>query len=252
MKIIINKRLKNIIDMLKRKDEEKNDETELDNKIRKGAENVIEEEREEIKEIKVNSRIVKKAFLSCILLLVLTIVLNTNIKNLFTIEKLEITPPEGETIPVSSSLDSDDTVKIVKAKEELIFIPAIEGEVQKMYSKDKVIYSKTLNQWKTHDGIDIAPSKSNNVVAIEKGVVDSIYTDDFYGKTIKIEHIDGYVSVYSNLEENVFVNVGESVIKGQKIGRVGNTAVGEALDNPHLHFTLYLNNNIVNPTYIFK
>ena len=83
-------------------------------------------------------------------------------------------------------------------------------------------------------------------------MVDSIYTDDFYGKTIKIEHIDGYVSVYSNLEENVFVNVGESVIKGQKIGKVGNTSVGEALDNPHLHFTLYLNNNIVNPTYIFK
>ena len=252
MKIIINKRLKNIIDMLKRKDEEKNDETELDNKIRKGAENVIEEEREEIREMKVNGRIIKKSLLSCSLLLVLTIVFNTNIKNLFRIERLEITPPEGETIPVSSSLDSDDTVKIVKAKEELIFIPAIEGEVQKMYSKDKVIYSKTLNQWKTHDGIDIAPSKSNNVVAIEKGVVDSIYTDDFYGKTIKIEHIDGYVSVYSNLEENVFVNVGESVIKGQKIGRVGNTAVGEALDNPHLHFTLYLNNNIVNPTYIFK
>ena len=252
MKIIINKRLKSIIDMLKRKDEEKNDETELDNKIRKGAENVIEEEREEIREMKVNGRIIKKSLLSCSLLLVLTIVFNTNIKNLFRIERLEITPPEGETIPVSSSLDSDDTVKIVKAKEELIFIPAIEGEVQKMYSKDKVIYSKTLNQWKTHDGIDIAPSKSNNVVAIEKGVVDSIYTDDFYGKTIKIEHIDGYVSVYSNLEENVFVNVGESVIKGQKIGRVGNTAVGEALDNPHLHFTLYLNNNIVNPTYIFK
>ena len=123
---------------------------------------------------------------------------------------------------------------------------------KKIYSKDKVIYSKTLNQWKTHDGIDISPSKSNTVVAIEKGVVDSIYTDDFYGKTIKIEHIDGYVSVYSNLEENVFVNVGESVIKGQKIGKVGNTSVGEALDNPHLHFTLYLNNNIVNPTYIFK
>lgn len=252
MKIIINKRLKSIIDMLKRKDEEKADKIELDTKKRKGAENVIEEEKEEIREMKVNGRIIKKSLLSCSLLLVLTIVFNTNIKNLFRIERLEITPPEGETIPVSSSLDSDDTVKIVKAKEELIFIPAIEGEVQKMYSKDKVIYSKTLNQWKTHDGIDIAPSKSNNVVAIEKGVVDSIYTDDFYGKTIKIEHIDGYVSVYSNLEENVFVNVGESVIKGQKIGRVGNTAVGEALDNPHLHFTLYLNNNIVNPTYIFK
>lgn len=251
MKIKVNERLKKILDILKGTDEEKTEVINFEAKTRKGAEEVLEEEENEKETYTNNKAKIKKVFISMVMLLVLSIIFNIRIKDYINLDIANIVPPEEETIPVSSSIDYDDA-KIVKAKEELIFIPALEGDVQKIYSQDKVIYSKTLNQWKTHDGIDIAPTDSNNVVAIEKGIVDSIYTDDFYGKTIKIEHIDGYVSVYSNLEDKVYVNVGEAVVKGQKIGKVGNTAVGEALDNPHLHFMLYLNNNIVNPTYIFK
>ena len=121
-----------------------------------------------------------------------------------------------------------------------------------MYSTDKVIYSKTLEQWKTHDGIDISADEGTEVKSIEKGVVDSIQNDSFYGTTIQIEHKSGYRSVYCNLDENVYVSVGDSVIKGQKIGKVGNTSIGEYLDDPHLHFMLYLNDESINPTYIFQ
>ena len=82
-------------------------------------------------------------------------------------------------------------------------------------------------------------------------MVEDIYNDSFYGKTIIIEHISGYKSQYSNLEENVYVNIGESVVKGQKIGKVGNTSVGEYLDDPHLHFMLFLNDKSINPTYLY-
>ena len=121
-----------------------------------------------------------------------------------------------------------------------------------MYSNDKVIYSKTLSQWKTHDGLDVSVKKSTDVKAIEKGVVQEIYDDSFYGKTIVIEHIKGYKSQYSNLDNNVNVNVGESVVKGQKIGKVGNTSVGEYLDDAHLHFMLFLNEKSINPTYLYE
>ena len=36
------------------------------------------------------------------------------------------------------------------------------------------------------------------------------------------------------------------------IGKVSNTAIGEIKDEPHLHFTLFKDNNNVDPTYIFK
>lgn len=251
MKIRVNKRIKKILDILKCIDEEKTEVINFETKTRKGAEEALDEEIQEKEELVINKRKLNKVFVSMCMLLILSFIFSFRLKDYLNFDTAQIIPPEGDTIPVSSTIDYADA-KIVKAKEELVFIPALEGEVQKIYSIDKVIFSKTLNQWKTHDGIDIAPTKGTTVVAIEKGIVDSVYTDDFYGKTVKIEHIDGYVSVYSNLDENVFVNVGESVVKGQKIGKVGNTAIGEAMDDPHLHFMLYLNNNIVNPTYIFK
>lgn len=248
MKIKLNDKLKKILAIFKKETKEA-EVINFENRTRKGATIIGDEPLETKKERKG----AKKAFIGMCMLLVLTITLNIRFKDYLKFEKVEIVSPNN-AITVSSSLDASEDPKVVKVeeKEKLIFIPALDGEVQKMYSIDKVIYSKTLKQWKTHDGIDIAPSGSNIVKAIEKGVVDSVYNDSFYGMTVKIEHIDGYVSVYSNLDEKVYVNVGESVSKGQKIGKVGSTAIGEALDEPHLHFMLYLNNNVVNPTYIFK
>ena len=44
----------------------------------------------------------------------------------------------------------------------------------------------------------------------------------------------------------------QPVTKGQVIGKVSNTSIGEIKDEAHLHFTLFKDNNNVDPTYIFK
>ena len=157
---------------------------------------------------------------------------------------------DKETVTEDVVLATKATPK--KVEEKLVFSVPLDGEIQKMYSTDKVIYSKTLGQWKTHDGLDISASSSSTVNAIERGVVDDIYNDSFLGMTIVIEHISGYKSQYSNLDEDVFVSIGESVVKGQKIGKVGNTSVGEYLDDAHLHFMLFLNDESIDPTYIYN
>lgn len=134
----------------------------------------------------------------------------------------------------------------------LSFSKPISGEIQKQYSIDKVIYSKTLELWKTHDGIDIAADIGTNVKAIEKGTVEKVYEDSFYGTTIVIDHGQGYKSSYSNLDKNTSVKEKQTVNKGQVIGKISNTAIGEIKDESHLHFTLFKDNNKVDPTYIFK
>ena len=245
-----------------------NSEEENISRQRKGAFNIevkIKKER-----IPINKNI-KKVFVAMVLLLILTTTLNIQYKDFFYTEEYQ--PKDISSVSVSSSIDNvnvDDSsnedieeksIKATKAKEKvvtkkveekLVFSPPLDGEIQKMYSLDKVIYSKTLEQWKTHDGIDISADEGTEVKSIEKGVVDSIQNDSFYGTTIQIEHKSGYRSVYCNLDENVYVSVGDSVIKGQKIGKVGNTSIGEYLDDPHLHFMLYLNDESINPTYIFQ
>lgn len=149
----------------------------------------------------------------------------------------------------TNSTSSKQTKTTVKP---LSFSKPINGEVQKQYSIDKVIYSKTLELWKTHDGIDIAADIGTNVKSIEKGTIEKVYEDSFYGTTIVIDHGQGYKSSYSNLDKNTSVKEKQTVNKGQVIGKISNTAIGEIKDEPHLHFTLFKDNNNVDPTYIFK
>lgn len=206
-----------------------------------------------------------KILTSMVLLLLLTVSLGIRSKDIVPLISVE--QKDVSSVATSTNLDTNSNVNeeennelvlatkavektpVKKVEEKLVFSKPLDGEIQKMYSVDKVIYSKTLSQWKTHDGLDIAGN--SDVKAIEKGVVDDIYLDSFYGKTIVIEHINGYISQYSNLDENIYVNIGESVVKGQKIGKVGNTSVGEYLDEPHLHFMLFLNGKSINPTYLY-
>lgn len=150
------------------------------------------------------------------------------------------------------STNSTSNKKTQTTVKPLSFSKPINGEIQKQYSIDKVIYSKTLELWKTHDGIDIAADIGTNVKSIEKGTIEKVYEDSFYGTTIVIDHGQGYKSSYSNLDKNISVKEKQTVNKGQVIGKISNTAIGEIKDEPHLHFTLFKDNNNVDPTYIFK
>lgn len=152
---------------------------------------------------------------------------------------------------VSSNTNTTKTQNKVTVK-PLTFSKPLNGQIQKPYSIDKVIYSKTLELWKTHDGIDISSQIGENVKSIEKGTVEKVYDDSFYGTTVVIDHGQGYKSSYSNLNSKVSVKEKQTVTKGQVIGKVSNTSIGEIKDEAHLHFTLFKDNNNVDPTYIFK
>lgn len=151
----------------------------------------------------------------------------------------------------SSNTNTTKTQNKVTVK-PLSFSKPLNGQIQKPYSIDKVIYSKTLELWKTHDGIDISSQIGENVKSIEKGTVEKVYDDSFYGTTVVIDHGQGYKSSYSNLNSKVSVKEKQKVTKGQVIGKVSNTSIGEIKDEAHLHFTLFKDNNNVDPTYIFK
>lgn len=137
-------------------------------------------------------------------------------------------------------------------KKELSFERPVEGEIVREYAKDNLIYSATLEEWTTHMGIDIKADKTTVVKAAEAGTVKSIKNDPRYGLTIVIEHEDNFQTVYSNLLTSEFVVEGEKVEKGQSIGTVGNTAVFEIADEPHLHFEMLKDSLPVDPNIYIK
>ena len=137
-------------------------------------------------------------------------------------------------------------------KKELRFAYPVEGEIIREFAMEKLIYSPTLDEWTTHQGFDIKADRTTVVKAAEEGTVVAIKNDPRYGLTIIIEHQDGFKTVYSNLLTTEFVSEDEHVEKGQTIGTVGNSAVFEIADEPHLHFEIIKDGEYLNPEEYLK
>ena len=140
----------------------------------------------------------------------------------------------------------------VEEKKELSFMAPVVGEIITDYADESLIYSKTLDEWTTHLGIDIKADKTSAVVSSEAGTVKSIKNDPRYGLTVIISHENGYETLYANLQTADFIKEGDVVSKNQTIGTVGESASFEVSDSPHLHFEILKDGENVNPTTLMK
>lgn len=154
-----------------------------------------------------------------------------------------------ETNSTNNEADENSTTEEVKDPE---FTMPVEGDILREYAKDNLVYSTTLDEWVTHNGIDIVAEKTTVVKAAADGTVKSIKNDPRYGLTVVIEHVNGFSSVYSNLLTAEFVEEGEKVEQGQTIGTVGNTATFEIADESHLHFEILKDNENIDPQLYLK
>ena len=127
------------------------------------------------------------------------------------------------------------------------FAAPIKGEILREFARDSLVFSNTLQEWVTHNGIDIKADKTSVVKAAAPGTVSAIKNDPRYGLTVIITHDNGYQTVYSNLLTSEFVVKGEKVEVGQSIGTVGNSASFEVADEYHLHFELLKDNEYIDP-----
>lgn len=166
---------------------------------------------------------------------------------------------EGKKVEESNTSTSDSAKNSETSKNEEKetvkdpeFKMPVEGKIMREYAKDNLVYSATLDEWVTHNGIDIAAEKTTVVKASADGTVKSIKNDPRYGLTIVIEHVNGFTTVYSNLLTAEFVEEGETVEQGETIGTVGNTATFEIADEAHLHFEILKDNENIEPELYLK
>lgn len=129
----------------------------------------------------------------------------------------------------------------------LVFgLPTNGATVIKDYSDTKLQFNETLNKWESHFSVDLV-GDDTSVLAVLDGTVSGVDYRYMAGYVITIDHADGFSSVYASLDENVNVKVGDSVVKGQKIGEMSTSAVGESTYGTHLDFTLKQNGVEVDP-----
>lgn len=155
------------------------------------------------------------------------------------------------TTKLENTSINENTVKESTA-EKLEFMAPVIGEISKDFANDTLVYSKTLDEWTTHNGIDIKAEKTSIVVSAEMGVIESIKNDPRYGLTVTITHRDGFKTIYSNLLSTEFISEGETVERGQTIATVGESSSFEIADETHLHFEMTKDGEYVNPTIYLK
>ncbi|MBQ8264294.1 MAG: peptidoglycan DD-metalloendopeptidase family protein [Oscillospiraceae bacterium] len=175
----------------------------------------------------------------------------------------ELAEPEKETVPVAS-IEPEEPVQQVTsptpapveetpapaAAPETVpgyFIRPVAGEIENGYSMDKLQYNRTMQDWRTHDGIDIAAELGAQVKAVADGRVEKVYSDDAMGTTVVLIHSGGLRSIYCNLAESPTVSEGDGVAAGSVIGSVGSTALYETGEVNHLHFAMSLDGESVDP-----
>ncbi len=132
-----------------------------------------------------------------------------------------------------------------------VFTWPVKGEVLREHAVETLAYDKTMGDWRTHDGVDIACTVGAQVLAPAGGTVTDLYTDDMMGMTVVILHADGVMSACSNLAGVPNVEIGDPVRTGDVIGSVGESAIAESEEAAHLHLSMTKDGVSVDPlTYL--
>ncbi|MBR5802200.1 MAG: peptidoglycan DD-metalloendopeptidase family protein [Alistipes sp.] len=131
-------------------------------------------------------------------------------------------------------------------------IPSIQPVLNQQLTLLTAGYGTILNPFyrtlKSHQGVDYTVAEGSSVFATADGVVKEISDkSSTLGKTIIIDHGNGYKTSYSHLL-SVGVRRGQKVQRGDIIALSGNSGLSLA---PHLHYEVRYNDLRIDPIHYF-
>lgn len=160
---------------------------------------------------------------------------------------------EEVTLPTYNGGETQPTAGDPTEPRAMMILP-VSGLLYKEHDATLQVYSNTMGDYRVHLGLDIATAPEAPVYAVADGKVEKVWEDSMMGTCVAITHKDETVSIYKNLAKDLAegITAGAELKQGDEIGRVGDTAVVEMADEPHLHFEVTVNGLSVDPRDFFS
>ncbi len=174
-----------------------------------------------------------------------------------TTEREEASTPDTQkpTTPETDAPTITPVTEPTTAVEDKLpsFVLPVSGVLFKKHDPTLQVSSNTMNDYRVHIGIDIVTSESAPVYAAADGKIDKIWEDVRMGYCLAIKHSGDCYTIYKNLAETLPDGIAEgvSVRSGQLIASVGESAMVEIADEPHLHFEMTVADLGVDPLEYF-
>lgn len=156
------------------------------------------------------------------------------------------TAPETTAKP-SKPTDAEPTAPVGESVPGLLL--PVSGTLLAAHDLDVPVWSNTMEDYRTHCGLDIAAEPGASVCAAADGTVAQVWVDPMMGQCISVKHAGDCLTVYRNLSTvlPVGIEAGVDVRAGQLIANVGESAMVEIAEEPHVHFEVMIGDSYVNP-----
>ena len=148
--------------------------------------------------------------------------------------------------PDPKPVEKPDPTPNIPTIEPLTFGAPCNGSVVLDYSDTVLVWNSTLGQYSTHLGVDFT-AEDGKVTAVADGTVSAVGYDSLKGHYIIIDHAENYQSRYYSLGEEITLQVGDDVEKGQVIGVMSTAMATENHLGNHLHLEMSKDGENIDP-----
>ena len=163
------------------------------------------------------------------------------------------TPTQNEDNEANNDVNKSETIGANESEPFAAFDGAqtlvwpVVGEIVMPFSMDKLVYDTTLEQYRINNNICIAAPSGTQVHVAAEGIVKEVTQTKESGNTVVVDHGNGWVTTYSQLQDGILVSVGDVVKASDIIGGVADPSIYSVLLGSHLQFEITKDGQAMDP-----
>ena len=147
--------------------------------------------------------------------------------------------------PAPTTTTAPATEAALSVKNDHFILPVENTEILKGFSPEVLLFSETMQDWRTHSGVDFSADAGCEIHSVGNGRVSKVISDPQRGYTIEVDY-GTFTGRYCAISQENAVGIDTELHTGDVIGTLADLPL-ESADPPHLHFEALQNGVSVDP-----